>query len=181
MPVAGIWTERAEQLVIRGIGLAARWRGRPGATLPRFHSWNNDGTVVRVGDIAEVTFGGEIRQGAVTMTRRNAEGEPEPLGQEEWLRASCSSACGANTKSTIDQVRTVCGHPAGVAGRRHHRASTTRGHWSEQAVDTVSAPCSRPRADRVGVAAVPVNLRATVLVLVSYPLSVGWHSTAMSY
>ncbi len=40
-----------------------------------------DGVVVRVGDIAKVEFGGRIRQGAVTMTRRTADGTSEPLAE----------------------------------------------------------------------------------------------------
>ncbi len=40
-----------------------------------------DGTVVRVADVATVAFGAEIRQGAVNMTHRDANGKPEALGE----------------------------------------------------------------------------------------------------
>jgi cobalt-zinc-cadmium resistance protein CzcA len=58
-----------EQLVIRGVGWLSS--GRVGlkeiADIPVIEQ---DGVVVRVGDLAQVEFGQEIRQGAVTMTRR---------------------------------------------------------------------------------------------------------------
>ena len=79
---AGGWylDRGAEQLVIRGMG----WVGngeqglRDIAAIPLREV---NGTQVRVRDVARVEFGGEIRQGALTMTRRDAEGNPEFLGE----------------------------------------------------------------------------------------------------
>ncbi|MEQ9507935.1 MAG: efflux RND transporter permease subunit [Alloalcanivorax xenomutans] len=77
---AGGWylDRGSEQLVIRGMG----WVGngeqglRDIAAIPLREV---NGTQVRVRDVARVEFGGEIRQGALTMTRRDAEGIPEFL------------------------------------------------------------------------------------------------------
>lgn len=179
---AGGWylDRGAEQLVIRGVGwLRAGEDGlRDIAQIPLKE---HDGTVVRVGDIAEVTFGGEIRQGAVTMTRRNAEGEPEPLG--EVVAGIVLKRLGANTKSTIDQVKDRLpaiqqALPDGVTIEPFY----DQGHLVEQAVDTVSRALLEAFALIVVVLLLfLLNLRATVLVLVSVPLSVGLALTAMSY
>ncbi|HAG93457.1 MAG TPA: hypothetical protein DCL78_05005, partial [Gammaproteobacteria bacterium] len=40
-----------------------------------------DGTTVTVSDVAQVALGSEIRQGAVTMSRKNADGNVENLGE----------------------------------------------------------------------------------------------------
>ena len=179
---AGGWylDRGAEQLVIRGVGwLRAGEDGlRDIAQIPLKE---HDGTVVRVGDIAEVAFGGEIRQGAVTMTRRNAEGEPEPLG--EVVAGIVLKRLGANTKSTIDQVKDRLpaiqqALPDGVTIEPFY----DQGHLVEQAVDTVSRALLEAFALIVVVLLLfLLNLRATVLVLVSVPLSVGLALTAMSY
>ena len=179
---AGGWylDRGAEQLVIRGVGwLRAGEDGlRDIAQIPLKE---HDGTVVRVGDIAEVAFGGEIRQGAVTMTRRNAEGSPESLG--EVVAGIVLKRLGANTKSTIDQVKDRLpaiqqALPYGVTIEPFY----DQGHLVEQAVDTVSRALLEAFVLIVVVLLLfLLNLRATVLVLVSVPLSVGLALTAMSY
>jgi cobalt-zinc-cadmium resistance protein CzcA len=179
---AGGWylDRGAEQLVIRGVGwLRAGEDGlRDIAQIPLKE---HDGTVVRVGDIAEVAFGGEIRQGAVTMTRRNAEGSPESLG--EVVAGIVLKRLGANTKSTIDQVKNRLpaiqqALPDGVTIEPFY----DQGHLVEQAVDTVSRALLEAFVLIVVVLLLfLLNLRATVLVLVSVPLSVGLALTAMSY
>ncbi|MEW8475048.1 MAG: CusA/CzcA family heavy metal efflux RND transporter [Candidatus Thiodiazotropha endolucinida] len=179
---AGGWylDRGAEQLVIRGVGwLRAGEDGlRDIAQIPLKE---HDGTVVRVGDIAEVAFGGEIRQGAVTMTRRNAEGGPEALG--EVVAGIVLKRLGANTKSTIDQVKDRLpaiqqALPDGVTIEPFY----DQGHLVEQAVDTVSRALLEAFVLIVVVLLLfLLNLRATVLVLVSVPLSVGLALTAMSY
>jgi len=91
-----------EQLVIRGVG----WL-RSGADglrdLGNIPLIDVDGVPVRVRDVATVTFGPEIRQGAVTMTDRDAAGNPEPLG--EVVAGIVLKRMGANTKAAIDGVR----------------------------------------------------------------------------
>ena len=101
---AGGWylDRGAEQLVIRGVGwVRAGENGlRDIANIPLK---DEDGIVVRVRDVAQVAFGGEIRQGAVTMTRRDANGNPESLG--EVVAGIVLKRLGANTKATIDAIK----------------------------------------------------------------------------
>ena len=52
--------------------------------------------------MAQVALGSEIRQGAVTMTRKNADGKAENLG--EVVTGIVLKRMGANTKTTIDAV-----------------------------------------------------------------------------
>ena len=91
-----------EQLVIRGVGWV-----RSGAEglrdIGNVPVKNVDGVPVRVSDVAQVEFGPEIRQGAVTMTRRDAAGNPEALG--EVVAGVVLKRMGANTKSTIDGIK----------------------------------------------------------------------------
>ncbi len=179
---AGGWylDRGAEQLVIRGVGwLRAGKDGlRDIANIPLKE---DDGVVVRVGDIAQVTFGGEIRQGAVTMTRRNTEGNPEPLG--EVVAGIVLKRLGANTKATIDAVKERLpaiqqALPDGVT----IEAFYDQADLVEQAVSTVS----RALTEAFVLIAVVLllfllNIRATLLVLISVPLSVGLALAAMSY
>ena len=83
-----------EQLVVRGVGWIRG--GREGLTdLENIVLKSEDGTPVYVRDVAEVAYGSEIRQGAVTM---NGEGEVV-MGIVLQLK-------GANTKAVIDRIRT---------------------------------------------------------------------------
>lgn len=179
---AGGWylDRGAEQLVIRGVGwLRAGEDGlRDIANIPLKE---DDGVVVRVGDIAQVTFGGEIRQGAVTMTRRNAEGIAEPLG--EVVAGIVLKRLGANTKATIDAVKERLpaiqqALPDGVTIESFY----DQGDLVEQAVNTVSRALTEAFVLIVVVLLLfLLNIRATLLVLVSVPLSVGLALAAMSY
>ncbi len=179
---AGGWylDRGAEQLVIRGVGwLRAGEDGlRDIAAIPLKHS---DGTVVRVGDLAEVAFGGEIRQGAVTMTRRHADGSPEALG--EVVAGIVLKRLGANTKATIDAVKDRLpaiqqALPDGVSIEPFY----DQGELVEQAVDTVSRALTEAFVLIVIVLLLfLLNIRATLLVLISVPLSIGLALTAMSY
>ena len=101
---AGGWylDRGAEQLVIRGVGWVRS--GEDGLRdIGNIPVKDDDGVVVRVSDVAQVTFGPEIRQGAVTITRRDANGEPEPLG--EVVAGIVLKRMQANTKATIDGVK----------------------------------------------------------------------------
>ncbi len=90
-----------EQLVIRGVGwLNSGEKGlKEIADIP---VKEQDGVVVRVGDLAQVEFGKEIRQGAVTMTRRTSDGGIEALG--EVVSGIVLKRMGSNTKATIDGI-----------------------------------------------------------------------------
>ena len=62
-----------------------------------------DGAVVRVRDVATVEIGGEIRQGATTLTRRDETGKPVPLG--EVVTGQVLKRLGANTDATIQGLQ----------------------------------------------------------------------------
>ena len=82
-----------EQLVVRGVGWVRG--GRAGLTdIENIVVKSQDGTPVYIRDVADVAYGPEIRQGAVTM---NGEGEVV-MGIILQLR-------GANTKAVIEDVR----------------------------------------------------------------------------
>jgi heavy metal efflux system protein len=82
-----------EQLVVRGVGWVRG--GRAGLTdIRNIVLKSEDGTPIYVRDVAEVVYGPEIRQGAVTM---NGEGEVV-MGIVLQLK-------GANTKAVIDGIR----------------------------------------------------------------------------
>jgi len=101
---AGGWylPQGDEQLVIRGVGWVPS--GRDGlAAIASIPVKTVNGTPVRVRDVAKVAFGGEIRQGAVTMTERAADGSVKPLG--EVVVGIVLKRFGANTKNTIDDVK----------------------------------------------------------------------------
>lgn len=179
---AGGWylDRGAEQLVIRGVGWVRA--GEEGLhDISNIPLRDEDGVVVRVADIAQVAFSGEIRQGAVTMTRRTAEGRPEPLG--EVVAGIILKRLGANTKATIDAVKTRLpaiqrALPDGVTLEPFY----DQADLVEQAVETVSRALTEAFILIVVVLLLfLLNIRATVLVLISVPLSVGLALTAMSY
>ncbi|MCU7854080.1 MAG: efflux RND transporter permease subunit, partial [Candidatus Thiodiazotropha sp. (ex Lucinoma borealis)] len=179
---AGGWylDRGAEQLVIRGVGWVRA--GEDGLhDISNIPLRDEDGVVVRVADIAQVAFGGEIRQGAVTMTRRTAEGRPEPLG--EVVAGIILKRLGANTKATIDAVKTRLpaiqqALPDGVTLEPFY----DQADLVEQAVETVSRALTEAFMLIVVVLLLfLLNIRATMLVLISVPLSVGMALTAMSY
>ncbi len=179
---AGGWylDRGAEQLVIRGVGWVRSGEAglRDIANVPLKEE---DGVVVRVRDVAEVAFGGEIRQGAVTMTRRGPDGEPEPLG--EVVAGIVLKRLGANTKATIDAIKARLpaiqqALPAGVQLEPFY----DQADLVEQAVNTVSRALVEAFVLILVVLLLfLLNIRATLLVLISVPLSVGLALAAMSW
>ena len=179
---AGGWylQRGAEQLTIRGVGwLRAGDEGLQDiASIPLK---DVDGVTVRVGDIAKVAFGGEIRQGAVSMTRRDREGRPQPLG--EVVAGIVLKRLGANTKSTIDAVKQRLpaiqqALPAGVVIEPFY----DQAELVEQAVSTVTRALAQAFVLILVVLLLfLINLRATLLVLISVPLSVGLALSLMSW
>lgn len=171
---AGGWylDSGAEQWVIRGMG----WinSGEQGlqdiAAIPLKEV---DGTLVRVSNVANVAFGGEIRQGALTMTRRNTNGEVEPLG--EVVAGIVLKRMGANTKATIDgikarEARIQQALPEGV----QFEVFYDQANLVEKAVSTVITALLLAFVFIVIVLALfLMNIRATALVLLSIPLSIG--------
>ena len=63
----------------------------------------DDGAVVRVRDVATVEIGGEIRQGATTLTRRDDAGNPVALG--EVVTGQVLKRLGANTDATLEGLQ----------------------------------------------------------------------------
>ncbi|MFP1677586.1 efflux RND transporter permease subunit [Alloalcanivorax sp. C16-2] len=171
---AGGWylDRGAEQMVIRGMGWVGH--GRQGlediAAMPVKEV---NGTLVRVGDLAEVGFGPEIRQGALTMTRRDADGDPEALG--EVVAGIVLKRMGANTKATIDGIEARVARieqalPEGVRFEPFYNQAGL----VEKAVSTVVNALLLAFLFIVLVLALfLMNLRATLLVLLSIPLSIG--------
>jgi len=161
-----------EQLVIRGVG----WL-RSGADglrdLGNIPLIDVDGVPVRVRDVATVTFGPEIRQGAVTMTDRDAAGNPEPLG--EVVAGIVLKRMGANTKAAIDGVRErlpaiQMALPEGVTLEPVYDQS----NLVSQAVNTVSKALLEAFVLIIIVLMLfLMNLRASFLVLISVPISIG--------
>ncbi len=169
-----------EQLVVRGVGWVR-------SDQDGLHDIGNiplktvDGIVVRVKDVATVAFGPEIRQGAVSITRRDKDGNPEALG--EVVAGVILKRLGANTKSTIEGIksRIVAIQAALPEGVRlepfYDQASLV-----DQAVSTVTKALLEAFILIIIVLMLfLVNMRATLLVLLSVPISIGLALMAMAY
>ncbi|WP_198262791.1 efflux RND transporter permease subunit [sulfur-oxidizing endosymbiont of Gigantopelta aegis] len=169
-----------EQLVIRGVGWLSS--GTKGLTdIANIPVLEKDGIVVKVGDLAKVEFGQEIRQGAVTMTRRTSDGKIEALG--EVVSGIVLKRMGSNTKATID----------GINGRVEliqqalPEGVTFDGFYDQadlitKAVQTVVDALLMAFIFIIIILALfLVNIRATFLVLISIPLSIGMALMVMSW
>ncbi len=178
---AGGWylDRGAEQLVIRGVGWLRS--GEEGLRdLGNIPLKDVDGVPVRVQDVASVEFGPEIRQGAVTMTGRDANGKPEPLG--EVVAGIVLKRMGANTKAAIDGIKErlpaiQMALPEGVILEPVYDQSDL----VSQAVNTVSKALLEAFVLIIIVLMLfLVNLRASFLVLISVPISIGLALMAMA-
>jgi len=179
---AGGWylDRGAEQLVIRGVGWVRS--GKNGLRdIGNIPLKNVDGVVVRVSDVARVDFGPEIRQGAVSITRRDADGNPEPLG--EVVAGVILKRLGANTRATIDGIESrlpaiQAALPDGVTLEPFYAQS----ELVDQAVATVSKALVEAFVLIVVVLMLfLMNFRASLLVLLSVPISIGLALMAMAY
>lgn len=169
-----------EQLVIRGVGWIRS--GVDGLRdIAQIPLKNVDGVTVRVSDVAQVEFGGEIRQGAVTTTVRNAQGEPQALG--EVVAGVVLKRMGANTKATIDGLRERLpviqrALPEGVTLDVLYDQADLIAH----AVGTVTKALLEAFVLIVVVLVLfLLNVRAALLVLISVPLSVALALMGMAY
>ena len=169
-----------EQLVIRGVG----WLDHDEQGLEELRQIplkTIDGTVVTVAQVATVGLGSEIRQGAVTMTRRAADGQPEALG--EVVAGIVLKRMGANTKATIDGINSRIALiqqalPEGV----RFEAFYDQADLITQAVATVVNALLLAFVFIIVVLALfLMNLRATMLVLISIPISIGIALMVMSW
>ena len=169
-----------EQLVIRGVGwLRSNQDGlRDIGNIPLKQV---DGIVVRVSDVAKVGFGSEIRQGAVTLSRRDENGKAQSLG--EVMTGIVLKRMGANTKETIDSIKERLplvqqALPDGVTIEAVYDQSELIG----KAVSTVTKALLEAFILIVIILMVfLMNLRATLLVLLSIPISIGLALMAMAY
>lgn len=171
--VGGWYMNRGqEQLVIRGTG----WfeSGEAGiSNIKQVPVKTVDGTVVTVSDIAKVEMGSEIRQGAVTMTRKSPNGKVENLG--EVVSGIVLKRMGSNTKATIDGINARIplinqALPEGVRFEPFY----DQADLIEKAVNTVvDALLLAFIFIAIVLALFLMNLRATFLVLISIPISIG--------
>ncbi|GMR09023.1 MAG: efflux RND transporter permease subunit [Gammaproteobacteria bacterium] len=171
---AGGWylDRGAEQLVIRGVGWVRS--GEMGLRdIGNIPLKNDDGNVVRVSDVARVSFGAEIRQGAVTMTIRDEQGKPQQLG--EVVVGIVLKRMGSNTKATIDGIKDRLDAiqqalPEGVVLEPFYDQS----ELVDKAVSTVTRALLEAFVLIVIVLLLfLMNVRATLLVLLSIPISIG--------
>ncbi|WP_148863329.1 efflux RND transporter permease subunit [Marinobacter fonticola] len=161
-----------EQLVIRGMG----WldNGEQGLEqIRQIPVKTINGITVTVDEVATVELGREIRQGAVTMTRKAENGEVEPLG--EVISGIVLKRMGANTKATIDGIEARIDRinqalPEGVRFEPYYNQADL----VTKAVETVANALLLAFVFIVVVLALfLMNLRATLLVLLSIPISIG--------
>ncbi|MGI2136471.1 efflux RND transporter permease subunit [Shewanella baltica] len=179
---AGGWfmDQGQEQLVVRGYGMLPA--GEQGlAAIAQIPLTEDKGTPVRVGDIAQVNFGSEIRVGAVTMTRRDEAGKVQNLG--EVVAGVVLKRMGANTKATIDDIGARVSLieqalPDGVSFEVFY----DQAELVDKAVTTVRDALLMAFVFIVVILALfLVNIRATLLVLLSIPVSIGLALMVMSY
>ncbi|BCV56531.1 efflux RND transporter permease subunit [Shewanella algae] len=169
-----------EQLVVRGYGLLPA--GQAGLdAIGRIPVSEYQGTPVTVSDLAEVDFGSEIRVGAVTMTRRDDNGEAKALG--EVVAGVVLKRMGANTKATIDEIAAreqliSQALPEGVTFEVYY----DQADLVTKAVTTVRDALLLAFMFIVVILALfLVNVRATLLVLLSIPVSILLALLVMSY
>ncbi|MBA3981199.1 MAG: CusA/CzcA family heavy metal efflux RND transporter, partial [Alcanivorax sp.] len=179
---AGGWylNRGQEQLVIRGVG--GFESGEDGLSALRETPLKVvNGAVVTLSDVAEVAFGSEIRQGAVTMTRRDDNGEPQALG--EVVSGIVLKRMGANTQHTIEGISRRLpliqqALPEGVTLEPFYDQSDLIG----KAISTVvNALLIAFVLIVIVLALFLMNLRATLLVLLSIPVSIGLALVIMAW
>jgi cobalt-zinc-cadmium resistance protein CzcA len=174
-----------EQLVIRSVGwLSSEEKGL--AELRQIPVKTIDGAVVYLADVATVEFGSEIRQGAVTLTKRAFDQQGNENGSKhlgEVVSGIVLKRMGANTKVTIDGIKARIpliqqALPKGVTFETLY----DQADLIEKAVDTVSKALVEAFVFIVIVLVLfLLNVRAVLLVLISIPLSVGMALTVMAY
>lgn len=179
---AGGWylDSGAEQLVIRGVGWV-RSGDKGLQDIADIPIKDSDGVVIRVKDAARVIYGSEIRQGAVTLTERDAKGNTKSLG--EVVTGIVLKRVGANTKTTIDGIKQKLpaiqkALPKGVELIPVY----DQGDLISKAVWTVlKALLEAFIIIAIVLFLFLMNLRATFLVILSIPLSIGLALITMAY
>ncbi|HJO93296.1 MAG TPA: CusA/CzcA family heavy metal efflux RND transporter [Victivallales bacterium] len=169
-----------EQLIIRGVG-----RLKPGnqalTDLADIPIKEKNGVVVHLRDVAKIAYGTEIRQGAVTMTLRDKNGTAKPLG--EIVTGIILKRTGANTEKTINSIKKKIpiiqrALPEGVTLETIYDQS----YLIKHAVHTViKALIIAFILIFIMLLLFLLNLRATFLVLLSIPISIGFALTIIAY
>ncbi len=179
---AGGWylNRGAEQLVIRGVGWV-----RGGADgirdISNIPVKDENGVVVRVRDVANIAYGSEIRQGAVSMTLRDDNGNVKQMG--EVVAGIVMKRMGANTKNTIDEINSRLpiiqnALPDGVKIEAFYDQADLIG----KAVKSVSDALIQAFILIVIILILfLMNLRAAFLVLISVPISIVLALMAMAH
>jgi cobalt-zinc-cadmium resistance protein CzcA len=160
-----------EQLVIRGVGWLQS--GNEGLTeIGNIAIKESSGTVVRVKDVARVLFAPEIRQGAVSMTVRTKNGKPKNLG--EVVTGIVLKRIGANTKATIDAIKIrIPGIQQSLPKGVKIQTVYDQADLVNKAVDTVAKALIEAFILILVVLYLFLNnIRATLLVLISVPISI---------
>ena len=179
---AGGWYAQrgSEQLVVRGVGWIGY--GQEGLNdIANIPVKEDDSIVVRVGDLAKVEFGAEIRQGAATMARRGLDGKAQP--SREIVTGIVLKRIGANTKKTIQGIKErlpliQSALPPGVTIEPFYDQSSL----VDKAVETVTKALSEAFVLIIFILFIfLVNVRATLVVLVSIPLSMALALMGMAY
>jgi len=169
-----------EQLIIRGVGWVRS--GESGLRdIGNIPLKIVDGIAVKVKDVANVNFGAEIRQGAVSITRRDANGNPEALG--EVVAGVILKRLGANTKATIDGIESrIAAIQTALPEGVYFEPFYDQASLVDQAVDTVITALLQAFVLIIIVLLLfMMNIRATLLVLISIPVSIGLALMAMAY
>lgn len=160
-----------EQYTVRGLG----WLSSGPKALTQIGNIpvkEAQGRIVRVSNVAEVKFGSEIRQGAVTMMTRADDGKVKNLN--EVVTGIVLKQAGANTKATIDGIEAKLplieqALPKGVKFVPIYDQNTL----VTKATDTViNALLQAFVLILVILLIFLLDLRATLLVLLSIPLSI---------
>ena len=179
---AGGWyLERGqEQLVIRGVG----WldAGENGINqIKQIPIKTLSGTVVKISDVADVVIGSEIRQGAATMSKRNANAELVASG--EVVTGIVLKRLGANTKATIDSIKQRQqminqALPNGVT----FEVIYDQADLIEQAINTVINALAFAFILIIFILMLfLMDLSAALLVLISIPISIGIALSIMAW
>jgi cobalt-zinc-cadmium resistance protein CzcA len=179
---AGGWylNRGQEQLVIRGMG----WLTSGENSLEQIAQVplkTIDGVVVTVGDVSTVSLGSEIRQGAVTMSNRDKQGNIQSAG--EVVTGIILKRMGANTKTTIDGInaREAMINQALPEGVKFV-VLYDQADLIEQAVTTVvDALLFAFVLIIIILALFLMNLSATFLVLISIPIAIGLALMVMTW
>ena len=179
---AGGWylNRGQEQLVIRGMGWLTSGENAL-EQIAQVPLKTINGVVVTVGDVATVSLGSEIRQGAVTMSSRDEKGQVHSAG--EVVTGIILKRMGANTKTTIDGInaREAMINQALPAGVKFV-VLYDQADLIEQAVTTVIDALLLAFVLIIIILALfLMNLSATFLVLISIPIAIGLALMVMTW